>query len=85
MDPVSTANERVLFTYTTTHLTYTDKVRFYYALKGRDGKTGIIQSASIEQLGKTVLLVPKEQAANVEDFLKFWKCAFTRRRVILDE
>ena len=85
MDKVGTLSERALFAYNTKHLAYKDKVRFYYALKGREGNAGIIQSASIEQLGKTVLLVPKEQAANVEDFLKFWKCAFTRRRVILDE
>ena len=31
----------IIYTYSTKHLPKKDKVRFYYALKGRDGKTGI--------------------------------------------
>ena len=83
MEQEASPAERVLFTYMTEHLGYTDKVRFYYALKGRDGKGGIVVDAHVEQLGKTVLLVPKEHAQSVEEFLKFWKCAYARRRVVL--
>lgn len=73
----------VIFTYSTEHLPYKDKVRFYYALKGRDGKTGIVKHCRIDQLGRTVLLVSEHHAAEVEAFLTFWKCAFQKREVLV--
>ena len=42
--------EEVLFTYSTEHLQKKDKVRFYYALKGRDGKTGVVKKYRIDHL-----------------------------------
>ncbi len=73
----------VIFTYSTEHLLKKDKVRFYYALKGRDGKTGIVKRCNIEQLGRTVLLVPNKNAEDVNGFLKFWKCEYQQREVLL--
>ena len=59
-------NEMVLFTYSTKHLLKKDKIRFYYALKGRDGKSGIVKSCDIDHLGRTVLLVPIKFAQEVK-------------------
>ena len=42
--------EMVLFTYSTIHLLKKDKIRFYYALKGRDGKSGIVKRDKIDHL-----------------------------------
>ncbi len=75
---------KVIFTYSTEHLLKKDKVRFYYALKGLDGKTGIVKRCKIEQLGRTVLLVPVQFANEVNDFLKYWKCEFQQRRVLVE-
>lgn len=72
---------RVIFTYSTLHLAQKDKVRFYYALKGRDGKSGIVTRLSIEQLGRTVLLVTTGNAPDVREFLLFWKCEFGEKEV----
>jgi hypothetical protein len=72
---------QVIFTYSTEHLLQKDKVRFYYALKGRDGKSGIVVAAKIEQLGRAVLLVHAEQASQVREFLRYWKCAFEEKEV----
>tara|TARA_Y100000310_G_scaffold138289_2_gene137256 strand:- start:54334 stop:54591 length:258 start_codon:yes stop_codon:yes gene_type:complete len=74
-----------LFTYTLTHLANKDKVRFYYALKGRDGKGGVIEQYKIEQLAKGVLLVTRKQEEEVEEFLKYWKCKYTKRKVQLEQ
>ncbi len=74
---------KVIFTYSTEHLLKKDKVRFYYALKGRDGKTGIVKRCSIEQLGRTVLLVPVRFADDVHGFLKYWKCEYQSREVLV--
>ena len=73
----------VIFTYSTEHLPKKDKVRFYYALKGRDGKTGIVKRCSIEQLGRTVLLVPVKFAQDAHEFLQYWKCEYQSREVLV--
>lgn len=75
--------ESVLFCYSTIHLTKTDKIRFYYALKGRDGKSGIVKEYSVDHLGRTVLLVSAKFAADVENFLILWKCAYEKREVLI--
>ncbi len=76
---------RFIFQYSTRHLPKKDKVRFYYALKGRDGKSGIIVSMKIEQLGRTVLLVSEKAEQEVEEFLNFWKCSFKKRKVMIEK
>ncbi|MBS3144875.1 hypothetical protein J4208_04800 [Candidatus Woesearchaeota archaeon] len=76
--------DKFLFTYSLTHLTASDKIRFYYALKGRDGKTGVVKEYHIAQLGRTVLLVPSPFAADVESFLKLWKCSMTKKQVMIE-
>ncbi len=75
---------KVIFTYSTEHLLKKDKVRFYYALKGRDGKTGIVKRCKIEQLGRAVLLVPEKFASDVDEFLRFWKCEYQQRTVLVE-
>ena len=65
-----------IVTYTTRHLLYKDKVRFFYALKGRGKQEGIITRCQIKQLGKTVLMLKPRFEKDVVSFLKEWKCAF---------
>ncbi len=79
----SLLKEAALFSYSLKHLPKKDKIRFYYALKGRDGKSGIIKLYHVEQLGRTVLLVSHKQKADIESFLKFWKCSFKTKEVWL--
>lgn len=75
--------EKVIFTYSTEHLLKKDKIRFYYALKGRDGKSGIVVDYSINYLGRTVLLVPKKFDSDVQEFFELWKCPYKRIEVEL--
>jgi hypothetical protein len=75
----------VIFTYSIIHLLKKDKIRFYYALKGRDGKTGIVKEYRIEQLGRAVLLVPVESEKEVAEFLDYWKCRFESRNVLVEK
>ena len=73
----------VILHYTLIHLKTSDKIRFYYSLKGRDGKSGILKLYRVEQLGKGVLWVSLPYASDVEDFLRFWKCAYQKKEVTL--
>ena len=75
--------EMVLFTYNTIHLLKKDKIRFYYALKGRDGKSGIVKRYKVDHLGRTVLLVPLKFSSDVHDFLTYWKCKFEEKEALI--
>ena len=75
--------EMVLFTYSTEHLLKKDKVRFYYALKGRDGKSGIIKAYKIDHLGRTVLLVPIKFSKDIKEFFKLWRCPIQIKEVLI--
>ena len=74
-----------LFTYSTEHLSKTDKVRFYYALKGRDGKSGVVLEYSIIHLGRTVLLVPEKYSDQSKKFLEHWNCKFEVKEVFMHD
>lgn len=75
----------VIFTYSIEHLLKKDKIRFYYALKGRDGRSGIVKQCRIEQLGRAVLLVSSKFESHVAEFLAFWKCKTASRRVLVEK
>jgi len=75
--------EFAIVTYSLKHLAVKDKVRFYYALKGRSGKKGIVEEYKIEQLGRTVFLVKNEQLSKVKEFLQYWKCKAKVRKVFI--
>ena len=72
-----------IFTYSISHLAYSDKVRFHYALKGRGSKSGVLQRTKAESIGRAVLLVSQEKSSTVETFLNEWKCVFQRREVFI--
>jgi hypothetical protein len=72
---------RIIFMYSTEHLLQKDKVRFYYALKGRDGKSGIVVRLGLEQLGRAVFLVDIKNSGEAREFLRYWKCEFEEKEV----
>lgn len=76
---------KVLFKYDSSKLEYKDKIRFYYALKGRDGKSGIIKKTKTEYLSKTILLVETKFDKEIQEFLKHWKLPFSRRVIFMEK
>jgi hypothetical protein len=75
--------DSVLFTYSIDHMEQKDKVRFYYALKGRDGKTGMLAMKGVIQLGRTVIIVPRDMSEEFNDFLTEWKCEYQTKNLLL--
>lgn len=75
---------KILFSYEISHLQYKDKIRFYYALKGRDGKSGILSRTKTFQVNKGVLLVSQKFDLEFQDFFRFWGCKFTRMKVRIE-
>jgi len=77
------SDARILYVYSTSHLAKKDLVRFYYALKGRDGKSGILKAAGAEFLAKGVLLVPSPKAAELDEFFALWKAPVKKKHSAL--
>ena len=75
---------RILYVYSTSGLAKKDLVRFYYALKGRDGKSGILKATGTEFLAKGVLLAPQE-IPELDEFFALWKVPTKKRRILLKD
>jgi hypothetical protein len=76
-------HEAIIYTYSLTHMPKKDKVRFFYALKGRNGKKGILERLKIEQLGRTVLLAPADKEKEIDEFFNYWRCKTKKKKVKL--
>lgn len=61
-----------LFRFTLEGLPRKDRVRFQYALKGRDMKSGLLKELNGEQWGAWVVVVPVEHTYRFRDFLELW-------------
>lgn len=61
-----------LFRFTLEGLPRKDRVRFQYALKGRDMKSGLLKELSGEQWGAWVVVVPVQHTYRFRDFLELW-------------
>lgn len=83
MGGVADFKHKMLYVYSTKHLLIKDKVRFYYGLKGRHGDEGVVKDYKINQLTKTVLLVPLKSASDIESFLSYWKCKYQKYEVMI--
>lgn len=67
---------RVLFVYSSHHLKGSSKVSFFYGLKGRKNKAGILKQTSSEFLSKGIILCPIEFLNSLSDFFKSWNCRY---------
>ena len=76
-------NEAIIYTYALKHLLKKDKIRFFYAIKGRNGKKGIIERLNIIQLGRTVLLAPANKEKEIDEFFAYWQCRPKKTKVKL--
>jgi len=78
-------DQKIMFTYQSSRLAYKDKIRFYYALKGRDGKTGIIKDYDCDFISKGVFLAPAEHDEDIKKFFDYWKIPFKRRKIFIEK
>lgn len=77
--------ECVLFTYSTQHMSSSDKVRFHYSLKGRNKQQGLLKTVNGQHLGSTVLLIPKKQEQYVDEYFSVWNIPYKKHSIILQE
>ena len=72
---------RQIYVYSSSHLTPTERVKFFYALKGRNGKPGILDTTQSVFFAKSVLSVLPNQSEEIEQFLKEWNCKFYVKKI----
>lgn len=59
-----------LFAYSLKGLSQSKKIMFQYALKGRRGQKGIIETRNCRQIGRGAVMVPLENSEEFRDFLE---------------
>lgn len=69
----------ILFRYSTSHLNKTDLVKFHYALKGRNGKQGVLDATRTKLIARSVLISKRNFAGEIEQFLNYWRCKYTKK------
>lgn len=72
---------RQIYVYSSSHLTPTERVKFFYALKGRNGNPGILDTTQSVFFAKSVLSVFPNQSEEIEQFLKEWNCKFYVKKI----
>jgi len=72
------SGKKILYAYSTSHLKGSNKVRFFYALKGRDRNPGVLERTKSLFLAKGVLLVKPAQEQAIDNFFSAWSCNFEK-------
>ncbi len=57
-------------------MTKNEKNKFSFALRGRDGKTGVLRDLEGRYLAPWVVLLPVEATYRFKEFLKMWKVPY---------
>lgn len=73
----------VLFTYNLANLIQNEKIKFNYALNGRDKGKGVLQLSNGTSLGKGVVQIPIENSISFEEFLQRWNIKFKKRNCLI--
>lgn len=71
----------LLLTYHLDHLDRSKKTLFGYALKGRDGKGGLLKELKGQVIGRNSILFPAEKEIAAKEFIDFWKAKHETREV----
>ena len=66
----------ILVSYSLRKLKQSDKTRFGYALKGRGGDEGVINSLRGFTVGRNVLIIPLSSRREMKEFMGYWGVEF---------
>lgn len=66
-----------IFIYQTKQLSNVEKTKFYYAINGRRGSKGILDSLNAIKLSDNIIAVPLQEIEETKDFFASWKIEYT--------
>jgi predicted nucleotidyltransferase len=75
---------KTLFQFEPNGLNKSDRVRFQYALTGRDSKSGIIKDAGAEKISGNAIMVPVSSESEVMQFFDAWEVPYKIKRVMAE-
>lgn len=73
----------VIFTYNLSNLIQNEKIKFNYALNGRNKIKGVLQLSEGISLGKGVVQIPIKNSVSFEEFLQKWDVKFKKRNSLI--
>ncbi len=73
----------VLFAYSLTKLTNSQKKMFYYALKGRRGQKGLLLSRNGKQISSCVIEIPLEHSEEFKDLFQKHNISFQTKNLLV--
>jgi hypothetical protein len=76
-------NEMTEIFYDLTKLDQSKKMLFNYALLGRRGKEGLLQTLGGGRLTKSAIFVPSVHEKDAEDFINKWKVEYFKKKVFI--
>jgi len=74
-----------LFKFSYSGLTGSEKVRFIYSLRGRNGHKGMLQKLNAVELAAGVVLVPVNGTFEFKEFLSRWRIEYEYAPLIMGE
>ena len=67
---------KTIIRYDLNGLNKSQRMRFYYALLGRDYKSGIMKELNAVKLSDNVIMIESEKEFELTDFFKYWKIKY---------
>ncbi|MBW2971039.1 hypothetical protein KY320_02665 [Candidatus Woesearchaeota archaeon] len=71
-----------LVTYSLENLDHSKKTLFGYALKGRTGQKGFLDTLKGEPVGRNNVLLPLDKLDELKEFFASWQVDFKVRRLV---
>ena len=75
----------IMATYSLKNMKQSDKVRFSYALYGREKNQGFLNEIKGKEIGKGSILVPVEKQDLLKKFFEQWRIEYKEQRVSIFE
>lgn len=77
--------KEVLIQFSTKHLSSTEKVKFHYAFKGRNGSAGLIDQTKSNHIGSCVVMAPHENHKELLSFFDHWNVPYESTIIFKEE
>lgn len=74
-----------MFRYELKKLNKSQRMRFYYALYGRDSSGGILKDLNAKKFADTILLCPIENSESLKEFLERWNLSYLEVPALIPE
>ncbi len=75
----------IMFIYSQKDFSQTKRMRFHYALNGRNDNLGILEKISAIKLTDKCVISPLEKSEEFKDFLDFWDISFSSFNILMTE